>query len=256
MHVITRLLGLTVLIMAGAAVTAFTPLLKTPITADGFFTVRDLVEEIVFPIVFAMAHFLIYVYLTGPLPSKVPSHIRRSVNLAGLVLMAGIVIATLGVGIRFVGDTLTTNFCAPPVDRVDWCAKAQLFHKELGHFGVFLGSLLAAFSLLICQLCRSEDQDVDRRNLAYVGLLGWVCGLGVFAIVIEGQISAVGLPLVVMYALAVMAMCLARRDDLRRLPLLSYQTIAAWVALTLLVAWGIFWRGFPSFVTVSTAIPK
>jgi hypothetical protein len=253
-HVVTKLLGLSVLIIVGSAILAFTSVLESPITADGFFTLRDLVEEVALPVLWAVANFLLYTYLRGPLARPPSGRTRWLVDLATLALPAGYVVAVLGVGVRFVGDELATSYCAAAAGAA-WCARAQLFHRELGHLGLFLGNLLIAAALLAVQLSRSEVEDLDLADLACLGLFGSLCGLGLFALVVEGRIVAFGVPILAAYALVTTTACRMRRGQMRRLPLLGYQTVAAWVALTLILVWGIYWRGYPAFTMLSATAP-
>ncbi len=257
MHVVTKLVGVTVLIMIGAAITAFTPALRWPISADGFFTLRDVVEEVLLPIVFAVANYLLYVYLSRPTPSATPRQNQEIADLAALVLLVGVVVASLGVGIRFVGDELATSYCTGSNGGSAWCDRADLFHQEMGHLGLLVGNLLVGAGLLICQLCHGEVEDLTRANRVYLGVLGVLCGTGIFALVVEGRITEFGLPLLSIYALVTVVACRVRRSHLQRLPLLGYQTIAVWVALVLVVLWGLYWRGFPQFTTLNLAVaPK
>lgn len=256
MHVVTRLLGIIVLIMVATATLAFTPALRLPITADGFFTLRDLVAIVALPLVFTVVNYFLYAYLTSPLAGMSPSRNRRLAHLAAVVLVAGMVIAAFGTGVRFVGDELTTNYCPGGAESTAWCKRGDLFHREIGHLAIFVGNLLIGTALLVSQLCREVD-ECDRFNVAVLLLLGGVCGACLFAVVIEGRFIALGTLLVATYALATTVAWRIRRAEIRRLPVLGYQAVAVWVALTLIAAWGIYWRGFPGFTTLSAlAIAK
>jgi hypothetical protein len=250
MHVVTKLLGVAVLIMIGAAITAFTSVLETPLPAGSFFTVRDLVEELVFPIVFAVANYRLYVYLRGTAPSKATERTWAVAGLAEVILLAGIVIASVSVGVRFVGDELTTNYCSGLSESAEWCLRAQFFHKELGHLGLFVGNILVALALLACQLSHGEAGNLKRTDAIGVDLLGGLCGVCLFALVVEGRIIEFGLPILATYAVATALAWRARRTEIRRLPVLSYQTIAAWIGLALVASWVLYWRGFPDFAIV------
>jgi hypothetical protein len=79
------------------------------------------------------------------------------------------------------------------------------------------------------------------------GLAGFIYGITLFCIFLEGQTVPLGLPSVVIISLVIL---IWGRRKLSQQPILAFFFIASLVAFLLLGGWGFYWGGFPQFSDV------
>jgi hypothetical protein len=116
------------------------------------------------------------------------------------------------------------------------------FDEHLGHYLWHIG-VLGLAALLIYREWR-QPAGVATAWWAAVSA-GLLYGFTYFAIFLEGQTLALGLPfafLVVLFTL------IWGRNKLARQPVLGFFFVACLVAALLFTAWGLYWGGFPQIM--------
>ena len=250
MHTTTKLLAVVVIVMLFTVVIVFTPLFRVPIFGSDLFTWRDVVEQVILTILLSFANYRIYIYAV----SRIDTRSGWLIAFTNLLVVAGIVLSALGVGMRFAGNKIELNYCGTDLRHDQICQIAHLFHEPLGHCPILFGSIFMSLALLIVQLVSMEEIALDRLNNILVSVFGALSSLVLFALVIEGGIVNMGLPLITIYAFGCILIYLLKRQEISRLPLLNYKLIGFLLAVILVVAWGIYWRGFPEFSELNRAI--
>ncbi len=79
------------------------------------------------------------------------------------------------------------------------------------------------------------------------GLAGFLYGVTLFLIFLEGQTVPLGLPVVTISALVTL---IWGRKKMAQQPVLAFAGIACCLAVLLLAGWGIYWGGFPQLTDV------
>ena len=116
----------------------------------------------------------------------------------------------------------------------------EVLSHYLGHIG-----LVGLAALLIYHEWRGP---VGAETVWWqAGLAGFVYGLTLFCLFVEGQTVPIGLPFT---AIVVLFGLVWGRKKLSRQPVLAFFFAACLVALLLFVGWGLYWGGFPQFTEV------
>jgi hypothetical protein len=116
--------------------------------------------------------------------------------------------------------------------------------EHLSHFMMHIG-MLGLAALLIYREWRNPAGIATNWWAAIPA--GTIYGFSYFAIFIEGQNVALGLPFSI---ILVLFGIIWGRNKLTQRPLLAFFFITCLVALLLFTGWGLYWGGFPQFTDV------
>ena len=126
----------------------------------------------------------------------------------------------------------------------DIYALTYFMDEHLSHYLWHTG-ILGFVALLAYRDGRRPTQERTRGWIAL--LTGFLYGVTLFCIILEGQTVPLGLPFVALMALLVL---LWGRKQLPHKPILAFFFVSCLVALLFLVGWGVYWGGFPQFSDV------
>lgn len=118
------------------------------------------------------------------------------------------------------------------------------FDERLGHYLWHLG-MLGLAALLIYHEWR---RPAGSATIWWATILaGVVYGFSYFAIFLEGQTVALGLP----FAIVIVLLALTRgRSKLAQQPVLAFFFVTCLLAFLLFAGWWLYWGGFPQFSDV------
>lgn len=118
------------------------------------------------------------------------------------------------------------------------------FDERLGHYLWHLG-MLGLAALLIYHEWR---RPAGAATIWWATILaGVVYGFSYFAIFLEGQTVALGLP----FAIVIVLLALTRgRSKLAQQPVLAFFFVTCLLAFLLFAGWWLYWGGFPQFSDV------
>lgn len=118
------------------------------------------------------------------------------------------------------------------------------FDERLGHYLWHLGMLGLAALLIYHEWSR----PAGAATIWWATILaGVVYGFSYFAIFLEGQTVALGLP----FAIVIVLLALTRgRSKLAQQPVLAFFFVTCLLAFLLFAGWWLYWGGFPQFSDV------
>lgn len=128
------------------------------------------------------------------------------------------------------------------METTDAYALTHFFDEVLSHVLWHLGII----GMVVLILWRQWRYPFDNVHTSLVALLGaaWIYGFTTFVTTVEAGTVLISLP----FSIAVLTFGAWRgRGRMREQPLLAFFVASYLLALVLLVAWGIYWRGFPQF---------
>ncbi len=213
--------------------------LRTPLSLYPFMSYQDAID-ILTPVVLMPIYWLLFRYATSKGSGLVE-------EIAFLVLAA---LWVEGQGMHLSANSIS-NLIESSADNqginlagTDIFSLTYFYDEYLSHYLWHIG-VLGLAALLIY---REWRQPVGVATAWLAAISGGILhGFTYFAIFLEGQTLALGLPfafLVVLFTL------IWGRKKLSQQPVLGFFFVACLVAALLFTGWGIYWGGFPQFSEV------
>ncbi len=213
--------------------------LRIPFTLYPLMSYQDALD-ILTPLVLIPLYWLLYKSAAGNEPG-------RGEGLAFVILAS---LWAMGHGMHLAAnsiDNLIEGLAKKQVVDVTGTGIYQLtyfFDEHLSHY-LWHGAMLGLTALI---LYREWRQPAGAKTTWWASALaGFLYGVTLFLIFLEGQTVPLGLPAVTI--LALLAIIIGRKRMATQ-PLLAFFGIACCLALLLFAGWGLYWGGFPQLSDV------
>jgi hypothetical protein len=198
------------------------------------------VADLLTPLVLMPVYWLMFKYAAS----------RESSRVEEIVFVVAAAIWVLGHGMHLAANSI--NNLAEVLARTQrinilGTSLYQLtyfYDEHLSHY-LWHSGILGLAGLLICREWRSP------RGITTIWwtttLAGFLYGITLFCVFLEGQTVPLGFPFAVLVTLMTL---IWGRKQLGQRPFLAFFFIACLVAEILFACWGLYWSGFPQFTDV------
>ena len=192
-----------------------------------------------------LALWLLYYYLFLRLIGKIPNLlVDKKITYVKALFVGSLWIGWMGEMIHFTADTIGNFMIYNPQDpawRITHFLDEILGHI-LSYFAIFIMSTLGVWIEM-----NHTTSNLTKKQLFVLEIIAFLSGITWSIDLIEGEMVKTFLPLMLIFNVGLTLWGIIHPNKFKSKPWSYFVMLTSWIAILLVILWGLYWQGFPQF---------